>query len=48
MNGLNSYKKQYLTKQIVLILILFASLFSGYAQNDTEGNSYLIMTGNSF
>lgn len=36
MNGLNSYKKQYLTKQIVLILILFASLFSGYAQNDTE------------
>ncbi|HEX8017258.1 MAG TPA: beta galactosidase jelly roll domain-containing protein, partial [Flavobacterium sp.] len=36
MNGLNSYKKQYHTKQIVLILILFASLFSGYAQNGTE------------
>lgn len=36
MNGLNSYKKQYFTKQIVLVLILFVSLFSGYAQNGTE------------
>lgn len=36
MKRTNSYKKQYFTKQIVLIFILFISFFSGYAQNGTE------------
>ncbi|WP_193434727.1 hypothetical protein [Confluentibacter citreus] len=33
---LNSYKRQYFTKQIVLVFILFISFFSGYAQNGME------------
>ncbi|SEP03756.1 beta-galactosidase [Flavobacterium sp. CF108] len=36
MNGLNSYKKQFYTKQILLVFIIFISAFSGYAQNGTE------------
>lgn len=36
MKCLNSYKRQYFAKQIVLVLILFISFFSGYAQNGTE------------
>ena len=36
MKRLNSYKRQYFAKQIVLVLILFISFFSGYAQNGME------------
>ena len=36
MKRLNSYKRQYSTKQIVLVFILFISFFSGYAQNSME------------
>ena len=36
MKYLNSYKKQYFTKQIVFLLVLFTSHFSGCAQNGTE------------
>lgn len=36
MNSLNSNKKKYFTKQIVLVFILFVSFFSGHAQNGIE------------
>ena len=36
MKTLNSYKRQYFAKQIVLVLILFISFFSGYTQNNIE------------
>lgn len=36
MYSLNSYKKQYFTKQIVLVFILFISFTSGYTQNGIE------------
>lgn len=36
MYSLNSHKKQYFTKQIVLVFLLFTSFFSGYAQNGVE------------
>ena len=36
MSRLNSYKRQYPTKQLVVAFILFISFFSGYAQNGME------------
>lgn len=36
MSGINSNKKQFFTKQIVLVFILFISFFSGNAQNRIE------------
>ena len=36
MNRLNSYKRQYLTKQIVFLVILCISFLSGYAQDSVE------------
>lgn len=36
MDNLNSCRKQFFTKQIVLVFMLFISFFSGYAQNGME------------
>ena len=36
MNSLNSYKKQYLTKQLVFLIIGCISFLSGHAQTDME------------
>ncbi|MCD0469960.1 glycoside hydrolase family 2 TIM barrel-domain containing protein [Flavobacterium sp. JAS] len=36
MRSLKPYKKQYPTKQLVFVFILFISFLSGYAQNRTE------------
>ncbi|UUF12473.1 MULTISPECIES: sugar-binding domain-containing protein [Flavobacterium] len=36
MYSLNSYKKQYFTKQLVFLFILCVSFLSGYAQDGTE------------
>ena len=36
MSRLKSYKRHYLTKQLVFLIILFISFLSGYAQTDME------------